>query len=537
MDPEDLAILVLVPPNELEGYAIIWRLATESKGKYIIEAAAKFLVQMHHNVSQALESRIAEFDDMYIAQCFEIANRQKPPIRARTAEETAAIQARIAALPQYAGQVAMFGARPVQERRIIRSLFLLRQLIRWSERGGTHDLRAHDSLTNKGTLLNCIQVQNNVTHSSKDEYRQRIEISISDQATLWDLKKRIGVELASRTLDDGKTYALHPGPDGQPTPPVHPAAIRLVQMSSTSEVSDPGNGMTLKELKFKANEQLGAYRLTPHHYRREGPIVVDNEETDQPELSKEAHRALGEVFEQYSTPIESLGGVRMMTKALCVEFTAKVTDGRSSADDPRVTDLMDKYCTDKEAEEKLVGLDGLKRFCVDACVGGKEESLRGNFRRLGYSRDLRRLPRDGEPENIEQPRRGKEEMPRYKVALNEHYFDSLIDLLELDPEVASRARDTIAILATQPVLYSTVSRLEFSAKSASSEADESGAAPGFDWSSIFDARNVHKMLYSLEIVAAILAGYTEGEHTPQEVVAAMASWVKRFLELRGLQEL
>lgn len=45
------------------------------------------------------------------------------------------------------------------------------------------------------------------------------------------------------------------------------------------------------------------------------------------------------------------------------------------------------------------------------------------------------------------------------------------------------------------------------------------------------------MLYSLEIVAAILAGYTEEEKAPPEVVADMATWVKRFLELRGLQEL
>lgn len=44
VDPEDLAIQVLVPPNELEGYLIIWRLATESRGKQIIDAAAKLLV-------------------------------------------------------------------------------------------------------------------------------------------------------------------------------------------------------------------------------------------------------------------------------------------------------------------------------------------------------------------------------------------------------------------------------------------------------------------------------------------------------------
>jgi hypothetical protein len=153
IDPEDLTIQVLVPPNELEGYLIIWRLATESKGKQIIDAAAKLLVQMHQSVHTSLESRVAEFDDMYIGQCFAIANRQKPVIAARTEEARAAIKARIAALPAGATVIMQLGARPVQERRIIRSLFLLKQLIRASEKAGTHDLRPHESLSSKGTLL------------------------------------------------------------------------------------------------------------------------------------------------------------------------------------------------------------------------------------------------------------------------------------------------------------------------------------------------------------------------------------------------
>jgi len=130
-------------------------------------------------------------------------------------------------------------------------------------------------------------------------------------------------------------------------------------------------------------------------------------------------------------------------------------------------------------------------------------------------------------------------MPRYKIALNEHYFDSLLELLELDPEVAARARDTIATLATQPVLYSIVSKLEFASKSGGSKGgvDEPDTPSSFDWSSIFDSDNVYKMQYSLEIVAAILVGYSEEEKVPAEIVTAMAAWVKRFLELQGLQEL
>jgi len=81
---------------------------------------------MHHAVAAALEDRVAEFDDMYIAECFEIINRQKPVIAARTAEEKAEIQARIEKLPASASVIMQLAARPVQERRITRSLFLLK---------------------------------------------------------------------------------------------------------------------------------------------------------------------------------------------------------------------------------------------------------------------------------------------------------------------------------------------------------------------------------------------------------------------------
>ena len=44
IDPDDLTIQVLVPPNELDGYNIVWRLATECKDSKLMEAAAKLLL-------------------------------------------------------------------------------------------------------------------------------------------------------------------------------------------------------------------------------------------------------------------------------------------------------------------------------------------------------------------------------------------------------------------------------------------------------------------------------------------------------------
>jgi len=204
-----------------------------------------------------------------------------------------------------------------------------------------------------------------------------------------------------------------------------------------------------------------------------------------------------------------------MTKEMCVEFTKKCTGEISSPDDPRVTNFLAKYDPDRTGS---VSRTQLQRFFVDSCLCGKDDTLRENLRRLGYAPDLSKLPVPGDPDSILQARAGKEEMPRYKVAMDEKWFDSLIGLLGVHDEVARVVRELIQMLATNPILHNKVLAL-----------DRSDSQKAFAWSDIFDASNVHKMLYSLEIVEAILVDDTDEQRTH--------AWVKRFLELKGLEEL
>ena len=71
----------------------------------------------------------------------------------------------------------------------MRAIFIIRTMIRASEKNGTHDLKPHASLM-KGTTFGNIQIQNNITHG--DGHRSRFEISISSNATVWELKRLIG---------------------------------------------------------------------------------------------------------------------------------------------------------------------------------------------------------------------------------------------------------------------------------------------------------------------------------------------------------
>ena len=43
-DPNDLEILTLVPPKDLDGYNILWKIATESTSKAVIDSAARLLI-------------------------------------------------------------------------------------------------------------------------------------------------------------------------------------------------------------------------------------------------------------------------------------------------------------------------------------------------------------------------------------------------------------------------------------------------------------------------------------------------------------
>jgi hypothetical protein len=222
-DPEDLTIKVVVKPIVLQGYDLIWRIATESTGKQVIDAAARILIQMHYNVSFELKPQISEFDQMFIDKCFSIIQKQVPFIEKRSPEETRAINETIKALPAHASTIQTLKALPLHERKIVRAIFLIRQVVRHTEKFGTHALKPHASLK-AGVYLPTIQVSNNIT-GDKEGFAKRLELGIDSHATLWDLKKLIGEQIIKpgkgENTADTRLEATFP------SAPVHPATIRV----------------------------------------------------------------------------------------------------------------------------------------------------------------------------------------------------------------------------------------------------------------------------------------------------------------------
>lgn len=55
----------------------------------------------------------------------------------------------------------------------------------------------------------------------------------------------------------------------------------------------------MTEMKFKSNENLGAFRKSVYKHRK-APILEENETTGEPELTFRAKQVIEEIFGQYA---------------------------------------------------------------------------------------------------------------------------------------------------------------------------------------------------------------------------------------------
>lgn len=510
-DPDDLEVEALVSPNELDGLNMIWRIATESTSKNVIDSAGKLLISLHHGVAAELRDRIPDFDDIFIDRTFQIISEQIPVIKARTQEDSDRFKAALAGLSPYASTIQQLRVTPPEERKIVRSLFLLRQMIRASEKDGTHGLRPHSALS-RGTLLTALQVSNSINQSQG--FRSRFEIAMDSNATVWELKRRIGEEVMKTSRDEGKTWAIHPKEgETEPLKPFHPAYIRLFQMQGAKDIQDLNHGSTLSELNFKNNETLGAFRKSIKITQRKALIVENDPETGQPRLTGCAEQIAEEIFNRYA--VENENGEKVIGLEQLIQYTIDCTNTTCDAKDHRVVNFMAKYDPEKRG---VVKLEAILKFYLDSVVGGSELTLRNNFENLGYGPNLKRLPDQGDDPNQQQVRKSAKEMPRFKVSQNQTQFNLLMSLLDLEGEVNKRAVEAINMHATNPVLFEKVKSIE------SVPTDQA-----FDWDSLFEGSNVHQMLYTLEIIEAMLMGDADS--------AFMTSWIKNFIAIGGLQQL
>ena len=97
-------------------------------------------------------------------------------------------------------------------------------------------------------------------------------------------------------------------------------------------------------------------------------------------------------------------------------------------------------------------------------------------------------------------------MPRYKISKHQQYFDTLMSLLDRHDSASQESWDLIQMLATNSVLYTRVLELK-----TGTDGEQVGQ---IDWDKFFDSQSVYKLLYTLEIIEAVME---EGEGSQERI--------------------
>lgn len=173
--------------------------------------------------------------------------------------------------------------QPPEERKLLKYLNLIKELIKNSEKEGNRGVKSHNGLF-KGTFLDCLQITNSLKAGTK--YQQKLELAVNSNITLFELRKIIGENVA-RVYTNEKTYV-------QETP-CHPYSVRIYRYSGCSDIPESDNGKTLAELKFKRNEQLTIYRRSVTNSSRLPLVNLDG--TD---LNPRLLKILNDAFDKFS---------------------------------------------------------------------------------------------------------------------------------------------------------------------------------------------------------------------------------------------
>jgi len=165
---------------------------------------------------------------------------------------------------------------------------------------------------------------------------------------------------------------------------------------------------------------------------------------------------------------------------VCGTRTPPITDDRI----PKIMIYGEKDVNDemKMDREHFIGFYRDKAF---SNIG----AVRANITSFGYSADLRKIAGNEDPDNINQQRKSAEDMPRYKLTNNEKYFNVLLDLTTLHPEIKNRSKGLFEACCTRHELHNSVLNI--------------GLDSTFSWANVSKYSDFMK-IYTLDIINNII---------------------------------
>jgi hypothetical protein len=237
------------------------------------------------------------------------------------------------------------------------------------------------------------------------------------------------------------------------------------------------------------------------------------------EINEDVINIINNWFDEYSTNSK-------MTKEDCARFVTNVTNANEpiKEEDNRILGLFAQF--DKNKDD-LLERDEFVAFYKDCSLQpGKKKIMWENFRNMGIRNDFKKL---SEPYNANNE--DKTVLPRYQLAHNEDFFNTISYLQDLSENIAKEAFDFLNIISTNPTIYKTLLY----------NYEQS------DWNILLNEGNIYKLIYSLQIVESFIEDIEidsnnidrlDGNSNELDIKTERVKkigWMKDFVEKGGYQ--
>lgn len=470
-----------IKPDELLGFEMLWRIVFDNTNESIVNKGITILHSLFSTGEDSNSDNRSENNFSLFKNNDSNINNEIP--NTNTNYSDLLLKRCLTTIQESASQMKNSDSNTNNShysKLIIRSLHILKLIIKESEKNGTGGIKSHSALLKKTILdlklkqsiksnkeLNLNHLNNLNSNNLNNQGNDYVNTS-DDYCTIKILGNTTIIELKQLI-----TNILN----------IHYDFLDIY--INDKFISNTENGTTLTELNINFNDEIKVtYNKLLHCMKREDLTLSNGRE-----LVPELYVIINSWFDMFSNDQDQ------MTPEYCGNFIYSVTGSNVSVgvDDKRISSMFDSY--DKQKKGYISREDFLRFYKESITYSNKLNAVWENLNTMGIRNDLKRMIEPYFDSKVDYSK-----LPRYCLSHNDEFFNTLFylqDFQNSDKMITKEAFEFLSIITTNPKIYKELLFIF----NQSNNNDKQGI---INWGKALNSDNIFKMIYSLEIIQVFL---------------------------------